>query len=346
MRKRLTYIDTAKCLTIFLMVLCHTMVPRSVDIVVHAFHMPVFFILSGWVFVGEKHISFKKFAISRAKTLLIPYLFWGVALPLLWNVFYIFYDRQKVVSVSYFAYSLLYNNAEHSPFAAVQWFLTCMFFTQIISWAVLRWTKQKCWLVALFGVFFAVLGWIYPFLVPIRLPLSLDVSFSATAFFLLGWLISHELIPRLKDIQKKVLLSPICLVLELAVGLILAIRNGYVNMRLILFNDPVLFYSAATILSLFVLHGGYYLSRLLEKCKGLFDKILFLGQNTLSILVLNQLFIQAAKLMLNQNALYLQRSAGAKYAIWFVFSVCFMAVMIPVIRLIQKAIPFSVGQKK
>lgn len=75
MNKRLAYIDLAKFLAIFLMVLCHTMVSRSVDTVVHAFHMPVFFILSGWVFSPDRHTCFKGFVLTRAKMLLVPYLF-------------------------------------------------------------------------------------------------------------------------------------------------------------------------------------------------------------------------------------------------------------------------------
>lgn len=185
-----------------------------------------------------------------------------------------------------------------------------------------------------------------PLFLPFRLPLSFDVAFSATSFFLLGWLIPNRIIPRFTEKQKKTILHPVWLLPELVLGTFLALKNGYVNMRLILYQNPVLFYLSATMLSLAVLHGAYHLSRLLGKSRKLLDKLLFLGQNTLTILVLNQFFIQAAKLLVNQMPLYLQRSAEAKYALWFIFAVCFMAVMIPVIRLINKGIPFAVGRKK
>jgi fucose 4-O-acetylase-like acetyltransferase len=346
MKKRLTYIDTAKFLAIFLMVLLHTMVPRRLDSVVHAFHMPVFFLLSGWVFSPEKYDSVAKIGLSRAKTLFVPYLFWGTVLPLLWTGFYYFYDPGKLVSLSDFLYALFYNNAESSPFAAVQWFLTCMFFTQLLGWAVLHLTRQKTLPVLLFTVLFGVLGWIYPELTDFRLPLALDVAFSTTAFFLLGWVIAHRIVPALKGVQKRILLNPISLAATLLLGVFLAERNGYVNMRLMDYGNPVLFYFAAILLSLALLHFAYYLSCLLQKGKWLFRQILFLGQNTLTILVLNQFFIQSAKLVVNRSTTYRGLSVDHKYALWFAFSLCLMVLMVPVSHLVNKTIPFSVGRKK
>jgi len=341
-KKRREYIDIAKCIAIFLMVMCHTYVPRSVDTVVHAFHMPVFFLMSGWVFSPEKYRYAKKFTLSRAKSLLVPYFFWGCLLFLLWNGFYMYYNRQKVVGLEEFLYAICYNNALQSPFAAVQWFLTCMFFTQLISLAVLTLARGKVWMTLLFSLFFGALGWVYPKLTDFRLPLALDVAFSSTAFFLWGYLISHWVIPK----WGKILRNPGFLLLELGLGIFLTRQNGYVNMRLMAYGNPVLFYLSGTLLSLAVLHCAYYLSLLLKKWQWLFRKILFLGQNTLTILVLNQFFIQSAKLVAGYSSLYRSRSINEKYVLWFVFSLCFMAVMIPVIRFVNKVLPFSVGRKK
>ena len=53
MNNRIGWIDLAKLMGIFLMVLCHGMVPATADNLIHAFHMPLFFVLSGWCFQAE-----------------------------------------------------------------------------------------------------------------------------------------------------------------------------------------------------------------------------------------------------------------------------------------------------
>ncbi|MBR4282172.1 MAG: acyltransferase family protein [Clostridia bacterium] len=72
MNKRVAYLDIAKFIAIFSMVICHTMVSHLFDSIVHAFHMPIFFIVSGWCFNLKKHNKFKSFSLSRIKTLIVP----------------------------------------------------------------------------------------------------------------------------------------------------------------------------------------------------------------------------------------------------------------------------------
>jgi uncharacterized membrane protein YcfT len=49
--QRLQYVDTAKCIGIFLMILGHTVGTAMpiVSRIIYAFHMPLFFLLSGYV---------------------------------------------------------------------------------------------------------------------------------------------------------------------------------------------------------------------------------------------------------------------------------------------------------
>lgn len=344
MKNRVAYLDISKFIAIFFMVLCHTLVPRTLDSIVHAFHMPIFFIISGWCFNIDKHNKFLPFIRSRIKSLLIPYFFWGTVLFLGWELFYLLYDPQKTFSATKFLSSFFYDNALSSPFATIQWFLTCMFFAQIIGWLLLTLCKKRTLLVIASIILLFVIGWGLPFVVPFRLPLSLDVAISSGGFYLCGWLIPNCITPKINDKVKKILLCPATLIVELVLGLYIAYINGYVNMRLISFNNPLLFYLSAILLSLAIMHFSYLFERFNSKENFVYKSILYLGKNTLLILMLNQVFIQSAKLIVENRGFYVNLSQSEKYLLWFGFSVVLMVLFIPVIMFINRFIPFSTGK--
>lgn len=344
--KRIEWIDLSKFIAIFFMVWCHTEVSYNVDTIVHSFHMPVFFILSGWCLNVEKHKKFLPFVISRAKSLIIPYFFWGVGLYLVWDIFYYLFNRSKFVSIKDFLYCILYNNAQYSTFAAVQWFLTCLFFSLIISWLVIKLCRGKTIFITASMLFLFVLGWQIPFIIPFRLPLALDVAVSASGFVLFGWIISNKLIPSISESYKKILLNPLVLLVEVFVGLYIAVFNGYVNMRLITYANPLLFYISAIILSLAIAHFSFIFCNKIRTDNILYRNILFLGKNTLSILMLNQFLIQPIKLVLPHFSFYNTLNINIRYLFWFGFSIILLIVMIPLIKFLNKYIPFSVGNTR
>ncbi len=315
------------------MVICHTSVPHTFDSIVHAFHMPVFFIVSGWCFNADKNSKVIPFIKKRVKTLVVPYFFWAVVLFSVWQILFAFYDRARMFPIDEFLYYLLYSNAEYSPFCSVQWFLTAMFFASLIGSAVINLFKNSLIKLLISTAGLMVLGWALPHILPVRLPLALDVAVSSSAFFVAGWLIPNRIIPKLSQRIKRILISPVTLVFTLAAGTAAAYFNGYVNMRLMDFKDPVLFYLSAIMLSLALMHISFFFCRLPARVLSL---PLFYGKNTLQILIFNQLFIQIIKLF---NPLF-------SYAVWFLCAVGVMVIMIPVILFTNKFLPYTLGKTK
>ncbi|MBR4282173.1 MAG: hypothetical protein IKT35_00495, partial [Clostridia bacterium] len=221
-----------------------------------------------------------------------------------WELFYAFYSPEKVLSLGDYFYSIFYNNSMFSSFATVQWFLTCMFFAQIIGWCVLKVCKEKFSPVVLSIIFLFGIGWGYSFILPFRLPLSFDVALSSSGFYLVGWLIPNCVKPKLNEKTKKILLSPVTFLIEAGLGLLASYINGYVNMRTISFGNPLLFYFSAIMLSLAIIHFSYLVEKWTTKGNIFYDNILFLGKNTLPILMLNQVFIQFAKLIAGRYGFY------------------------------------------
>ena len=75
--QRILWLDIAKATAIILMVLGHTSIPSYLSHFIWAFHMPLFFIASGWTTNWDKY-SIIKFSITKAKTLLVPFVVYSV----------------------------------------------------------------------------------------------------------------------------------------------------------------------------------------------------------------------------------------------------------------------------
>lgn len=85
-KQRLTYIDIARAIGILFVVLGHInqfyrdsqgIEYSQILIFIYAFHMPLFFILSGILFSEKtfRNLSFFDFLIKKVKGLVVPYLF-------------------------------------------------------------------------------------------------------------------------------------------------------------------------------------------------------------------------------------------------------------------------------
>jgi fucose 4-O-acetylase-like acetyltransferase len=69
---RINWIDIAKGIGIFLVVLGHTGIPVKLSYWIYSFHMPLFFFISGMCFDISKYQSFKSILLKKSKTLLLP----------------------------------------------------------------------------------------------------------------------------------------------------------------------------------------------------------------------------------------------------------------------------------
>jgi len=71
---RIKWIDYAKGVAIFLMVIGHTSLPAMLGKWIWSFHMPLFFVISGLLFCSERYPQFWGFCRKRIWSLLVPYI--------------------------------------------------------------------------------------------------------------------------------------------------------------------------------------------------------------------------------------------------------------------------------
>lgn len=77
MSSRVLWLDIAKGITIILMVIGHTSIPMSLSNFIWSFHMPLFFIASGWMTDWQKY-SVGNFVIKKTPSILLPFAIYSI----------------------------------------------------------------------------------------------------------------------------------------------------------------------------------------------------------------------------------------------------------------------------
>lgn len=80
MNTREGWIDYLKGLGIILMIIGHSSIYQPVIKWIYGFHMPLFYMLSGYLFNRDKWFDkgYGSFLKARAKAYLVPYLIWCI----------------------------------------------------------------------------------------------------------------------------------------------------------------------------------------------------------------------------------------------------------------------------
>jgi fucose 4-O-acetylase-like acetyltransferase len=194
-----TSIDLAKALAIASVVLGHILEARvladggMVETVlyrwIYAFHMPFWFLLSGYLYRSAQEPG--RFFGKKFVHLMVPYLAWlvvfnGKAIAGLGvNLVRGMTDEKWQFYRDHF-YNQAYGGELVGGAQMVLWFPVCLFFTQQVANLLFRFVPQPSLRWAI-GLIFFVFGYANQFLVPdFRLPLALNVVAGALPFFLIG----------------------------------------------------------------------------------------------------------------------------------------------------------------
>lgn len=335
-KNRLLWIDTAKCLGIFLVVLGHQTIPEKFSAWIYSFHMPLFFFLSGYIYNSNK-LSFSELLVKKSRSLLVPYLFIATVSYLFWLLIGRNYgnDATLNISVSKPLLGIFYSTGTNNwlVFNKALWFLTCLFCVELIyDRAHKKFQSTPVFIVLAFAI-----GFILTYYKVNNLPWGLNIAFIAIPFYGIGHLMKEY------EILKKVLpKSPIslCFISLLLLGLnfLLSSYNGRVDMAEFHFNNLFVFYSSAfTGILSFVL-----ISRILEQN----NLLLFFGKKTLIILGFHGLagtVLKAIQVFIFKIPL----SILSDNLLWgILYSILIFVLLIPVFFLLEKYVPTPIGKKK
>ncbi|MGN1337712.1 MAG: acyltransferase family protein [Candidatus Coprovivens sp.] len=200
-KKRVNYIDIAKGISIICIILGHLGI-KSIDKVVFTFHVPIFFIISGY-FLNDK-INNREFIKSKFNRLIIPYFFICLVIIILGSTIGIMKGEFlssliKWCYASFYGSGITYNEPFYIPQIGALWFLLALFWSSIFLKKILDYNKDVRFLIVafifLFGYFSKKIFWF---------PFSIQAGACATLFMYIGYLLkqSSEIIDKISEETK------------------------------------------------------------------------------------------------------------------------------------------------
>jgi len=360
-KKRIYYLDIAKGIGVFLMILGHVpdlSVPARQFVT--SFHMPLFFILSGMIIrvTGEETREMGVIVKRKLRSIAIPYA--------VFSVLCLFVELLCITVLKKGEWSVL---AEHLfatvclSGASVFWFLPALFFGELIFLGVRKKTsKAVCGIttvlmvtvayVGLLGVNYLqgncdnTVGYTYLFLF---LRAVLRIFFSA-AFVAAGYF-GYSLIEKflreknVEGVKKtgKIWLGLLLGIVLTAVTLLVSQRNGITDMNYMVYNNILLYLVTSLCGS-----GAIVLFSCVLECfwKTIPIRIcMYYGRNSLVVMMTHAPFYImyiAAKITYGVND-YLFPLGQVLLCLCMTVGV--LVIEIPVIELMNRCLPFLLGRK-
>lgn len=229
-QKRNAELDVAKGIAIVLMVLGHMHFSKVLDHYIYAFHMPIFFFISGMLF---KPRPVKDTLMRKARALLTPYFVFGGMYWIIYNSKrYILHHKTDTMLPGLKA--LLLFPTTNLAVESALWFLPVMFLTAAGYCCLYHWIKKDA-VLSVTVLALGIVGFALPKITQYRLPWGMDTAMVALLFYHIGREVGdHALIDRLYALEAKRrwLFYP-ALIAILAVNAWLIFVNDKVNMRLV-----------------------------------------------------------------------------------------------------------------
>ena len=301
--KRLDYMDVFRGIGIVLMIMGHIDFGNKFDYFIHAFHMPMFFFISGF-FYKKKECKVCTFVAKKTQTLLVPYMAFALAH---WLIFIILYGFSVEPLLHIFTI-----NTEGLPIAGALWFLTALFFTDIIYFLLDRWNIK--WLM----LPLVLIGSFANQILPYTLPWALSASFVGLGLY---WL--DELSRKHEDKLKTLLNMKVWQILAIGIlttGLIFV--NGYVNMREGSYAIIPLFWINA----LLAIYLGISISKIICK-RSRIEWISSIGRNSIVYVCMNQITIMIVgkilRYVVSSNIILRLLTLGTSMAALYALSLLF-----------------------
>ncbi len=293
-RIRLDFLDIAKAITIFLVIIGHA--AGNYDkpyyrLVLYTFHMPLFFLVSG--VVVRKHQTsgygldhWKEFLLKNILGIIVPYFIWALIYSEFSynNILYILYGSQQSLALANSLTSL--------------WFLTSLFLARVEMELVLMSSNLfKKINRHLYAFIFSIIAFVIAFMLPSLengYPWGFDASVLALGFMLLGYSFK-ELLSKLQDY--KYIYHIVWLIVYCVIFVTSLIIQGdnlyYVAMFKNDVGNPLYFFANALsgigiILTISIILAKYWETRDTK----IESAILWIGKNTMGIFLLHKPMLQ------------------------------------------------------
>lgn len=184
-KKKIEYIDVARGIAILLMIIGHSITPKTAAYnIIYSFHMPLFIFTSGMFF---KERDFKSFVINIFKRLLLPYM-----------IVVLIVDICKGETFGIYFYQIIHSSGVT---LGVLWFMPFLAIIKFIFYIFKKISKKNdallyvlCFLCTIFSYVLSKLK---------KYDALWDVSLFAIIYYFLGYFVMrHKLLEKILDNKK------------------------------------------------------------------------------------------------------------------------------------------------
>ena len=291
MKKRIDWIDIAKGIGMMLVIAGHTISLRY-STPIYAFHMPLFFFLSGLVFKDRKD-HFLLFLKKIFKSLLKP---WMVMLLISFFVCILIPQWREEITMRAVLTDLYTSNTNIFQNSSL-WYLVCYFFMLLV------WFFSHKLFEGRYGnynlVAYALVLLFLPEVmkmagIPLgRLPFKIDTAMVALVFFVIAFRYKGKVMAFVEGFHSRALLLVLCVI-----AAALCVLNGWSNINSLDFGRIRLCYYPIALLSIAaVLAVSKQIA--LSDMTWLKSSLIFYGRNSLIVFGFQSLFIRLYLLFFN-----------------------------------------------
>ena len=204
-KERVSWIDCAKGVAAVLMVLGHTWFPESIKVFFYSFHMPLFFILSGYTFRFNTSGNVKAFFLKRIKPVVVYYICFA-SLNIVWK-------GMKAALSGEFALEAICKdilgiivNIRGAEYGPGLWFLTAFIAGYIVFYFTFRKTCGSINVQIMSAIALVVCWGTYMQFIGVKLPWGLDASPLIAFMLWIGYFArEHQLMTKLLGSKCKVI---------------------------------------------------------------------------------------------------------------------------------------------
>jgi acyltransferase len=336
---RLAWLDAAKGLGIALIVWGHIYSitePTTLQVYVYAFHVPLFFFISGLTFDATRN-SFSELFRSKARTLLRPYLVYAFLGFLFYLAGYLFAQRMGL-KIAQFDYGLLpplvgilYGSLGDGHLVNTPvWFVVALFCTLMLGQAINQPALPRIWRVGV-ALIIGAMGYVLGDLV--KLPFSLGPAMLGLVFFQAA----VELKTWVFGLKSRMSTLWVVLVTSLVISAFSPV-NGFVAQATPAVGNFGWFL-------LFGFAGTFATLALVQTFDGHLPWLAFLGRYSLPIMVIHFLIIKSVKVVMTSVAHIDLATIDASTVYGAIVLLATTALLIPAVFIMERYLPWTLGKR-
>lgn len=329
---RLDWADVAKGIGIFLMVMGHSGLPMVIHDWIYSFHMPFFFILSGYFFKSGKYKTVE-YIVRKFRTIIVPYVFFVISIEILR-----FCGDSLELNIP--SPRSIQDVVVYGRDLGATWFLTSLFFTEIIYYLLNNLFKDKRWLLFLSILSFFVSYYCYK--TELHFPYKIEILGATTMYYCIGNVFAQT---KWKDcftnIYAKDYRGVFILAVLLAIDIVASnLIEPVLNLRLNRLGLHVLTLLLIIYGSLLLVQCSHLIANIdksvLRPIKELFR---YIGEYSMVLIGFSQITLQILKALVE----YLNLPSFAEIAIRYIL---LWVIMLLLIGLFKNYMPILIGKTK